>query len=135
MTGLLLDTHVVLWWQLEPRRLSRRAADAIDRADRLLLSPLSVWELALLEMAGKVRLDRDLASWVAALVSLSRVEVCTTTAEVALTAALLPRRGFHADPADRFIYAACAVLGHRLCTKDGPITDFAAGAGDVTTVW
>ena len=46
---LLLDTHIWLWSVLEPHRLSRRVAKALqDSSNELWLSPISIWELIVL---------------------------------------------------------------------------------------
>jgi len=51
------------------------------------------------------------------------VEVVPLTAEIAVSAALLPRE-FQGDPADRIIYAAAVDLSVPLVTKDQRITSF-----------
>lgn len=60
----LLDTHVLLWWQADGHRLSPTAARAIARAEAVLVSPISCWEVATLTTKGRVRLDRDVYAWV-----------------------------------------------------------------------
>jgi len=43
----LLDTHAWVWWNMEPKKLSRKARAAIENAERyaeLLLSAISTWE-------------------------------------------------------------------------------------------
>jgi len=43
---LLLDTHAFIWWDSEPARLSPQAlALCQDRANVVLLSVVSVWEM------------------------------------------------------------------------------------------
>ena len=59
----LLDTHVILWWQAVDDRLSARARREIERAERILISPVSLWEIVLLVDKGRVRLDRDIFVW------------------------------------------------------------------------
>ena len=51
---ILLDTHVLLWWQADGTRLSRDAQRAIDRAESILVSPVSFWEVGLLESMGRI---------------------------------------------------------------------------------
>ena len=46
--AVLVDTHVLLWWQAGGERLSRRAAARIDGADVVYVSPISCWEIAVL---------------------------------------------------------------------------------------
>ena len=63
--NLLLDTHVWLWSQLEPERLSAWARDAVtDPAAMLALSPVSVWETLLLADRGRVDLAPDPWRWI-----------------------------------------------------------------------
>ena len=47
---LLLDTHVVLWWQRDDRRLGRAAREAIASADLVWVSAVSGWEIAISEL-------------------------------------------------------------------------------------
>ncbi len=47
-TRILLDTHVWLWMNGEPERLSSTARDLLSDADNVLfLSAASVWEIAI----------------------------------------------------------------------------------------
>lgn len=132
---LLLDTHVALWWMLEPKRLSAKARRAIDTADERLLSPMTFWEIVRLERASKIRLDRAVTAWIDALVRVDRVSIAEVTTAIAVEASLLEARGFHGDPVDQFLYASARQLGVRLCTKDGLIQSFAESARDVRIVW
>lgn len=53
---LLLDTHVVLWWQRDDRRLNRRAREAIAGADIVWVSAVTAWEVAIKMALGRLRL-------------------------------------------------------------------------------
>ncbi len=64
---ILLDTHVLLWWQAGGERLSASADRAIREADQVLVSPLSCWEATTLHRQGRIALDRDPLAWVQAL--------------------------------------------------------------------
>jgi PIN domain nuclease of toxin-antitoxin system len=60
---LLLDTYIWIWMVLDPARLSRRVARALDDPEnRLWLSPISVWELLMLTQKGRVELNEDAAA-------------------------------------------------------------------------
>lgn len=62
---LLLDTHVWLWWQMAPQRLSPKAIDAIAANDAVVfLSSVSTWEMAIKIAAGKLQLPRPLREMV-----------------------------------------------------------------------
>ena len=52
---LLLDTHVILWWQRDDRRLNRRARAAIAKADVVWVSAVSGWEVAIKTALGRLQ--------------------------------------------------------------------------------
>ena len=59
--NLLLDTHIFLWSMLEPERLSKKVAVELQKQEnQLWFSPISSWEIMLLEKKGNVVLDRIL---------------------------------------------------------------------------
>lgn len=132
---VLLDTHVVLWWQAGGARLSGNAAREIARADALLVSPITCWEISVLHARGRVALDRTLYLWVRDLLGQERVEVASLSPQGAVAAGLLGGSGFHADPADRFLYATASELAVPFVTKDAAIRKHARAARDVRTVW
>jgi PIN domain nuclease of toxin-antitoxin system len=114
---LLLDTHVWLWSLLEPARLTRRVARALeDQANELWLSPISVWELLILVEKGRVTLDEDLEQWILRAIQAAALKQAPITHEVALEThnVLLP----HRDPADRFLVATAKVFDLTLVTAD-----------------
>lgn len=60
---IVLDTHAWLWWVAAPERLSRVARHAIDDEHRIGVCTMSCWEVVMLERRGRLRLDRDPATW------------------------------------------------------------------------
>ncbi len=52
--NLLLDTHVLIWWD-EGRRLSSEARRAIREADDVYVSAASAWEIAIKAGLGRLR--------------------------------------------------------------------------------
>ena len=56
---LLLDTHILLWWLQEPRKLSAASKRLIATSD-CAVSVVSLWELAMKETRGKVGLPTTL---------------------------------------------------------------------------
>lgn len=131
---ILLDTHVLVWWQAGGERLSRPGARAIDRADTVLVSPLSCWEVATLHRRGRIALDRDPALWIRDLLRSERIAVATLSPEAAALAGMLPD-DFPGDPIDRLLYATANDWRVPLVTKDERLRAFASAAGDVATVW
>ncbi|MFO0104449.1 MAG: type II toxin-antitoxin system VapC family toxin, partial [Cyanobium sp.] len=52
---LLLDTHVLLWAVLEPRKLSHSQREALENSgNQLLVSAASAWEIATKWRLGKL---------------------------------------------------------------------------------
>ena len=122
---IVLDTHAWLWWASDPDRLSVRAKRAIADADAIAVSTLSCSEVAMLEARGRISLDRPAGQWVrAALRADDRTAAVAPDLDVALAAAQLGERGFHGDPADRFIFATAEALDATLVTRDEAMRRF-----------
>jgi PIN domain nuclease of toxin-antitoxin system len=114
---LLLDTHIWIWSALEPTRLSRRAARALDDpGNQLWLSPISIWELIMLTQKGRVQLDEDVISWARRTLELWQLQEAPLTNEVALESSTLNLA--HSDPSDRLIAASAKVFDLTLVTAD-----------------
>jgi PIN domain nuclease of toxin-antitoxin system len=128
---IVLDTHAWIWWLSEPDRLSSAAQRAIDRADRVGVSPISCWELATKVSRGKLTLDRPLTLWMRQALAHPRSTVVTLTPEVAVLAGELAHGEIHGDPADRLIAATALVHQTVLVTKDERLRDFER----LRTVW
>jgi PIN domain nuclease of toxin-antitoxin system len=114
---LLLDTHIWVWSQLEPKRLSRRAAKVLqDQRNELWVSPISCWEILLLCRKGRLTLQGGPESWIADALSRLPLREAPVTHEVALAsdAVVLPQR----DPADTFLAATAKVYDLTLVTAD-----------------
>jgi PIN domain nuclease of toxin-antitoxin system len=131
---ILLDTHALLWWQAGGRRLSRAAARAIEGAAVILVSPLTCWEVATLHRLGRIRLDREPASWVRDLLRADRMAVAELSTEAATWAGVLGE-AFPGDPIDRLLYATARDRRIALISKDEGVRTFAAAARDVEVIW
>ena len=132
---ILLDTHVVLWWQEGGSRLSKAAAREIARAETLLISPISFWEIATLLRKRRISLDRDPYEWIRDLLEEDRVECAPISPQAAVGAGLLAASEFPGDPADRLLYATAREMVAPLVTKDQVIRDYARSVRDARTIW
>ncbi len=130
---LLLDTHALLWWQAGSGRLSDRARLAISTALRILVSPISCWEVAMLVEKGRVRLDRPTAAWVRDLLVQDRVRAAELTPAIAVAAAELA--DFHGDPADRLLYATARSVQAAMVSKDQLLQQYGAARAEVAVLW
>jgi PIN domain nuclease of toxin-antitoxin system len=128
---ILLDTHAWLWRVAAPDRLSAGARAAIDHADRIGVATISCWEVVMLELRGRIALDRPVDRWIRQALAQERVEAVPLTAEIAVRAALLENEGFPGDTADRIIYASSRAEGAKLVTRDEPLRRHDASG----TVW
>ena len=65
--ALLLDTHIWVWYvENEPKRFSRKIEPLIEAAvqrGELLVSTISVWEIAMLESTRRIELSQDVRTW------------------------------------------------------------------------
>jgi PIN domain nuclease of toxin-antitoxin system len=96
---VLLDTHVVLWWQRDDRRLGRDAQRAIAAADVVWVSAVSAWEVAIKSGLGRLRLAEPFRVLLAAD---DFTELPMTLAHAECLQELPPH---HADPFDRMLVA------------------------------
>ena len=125
--NLLLDTHIWLWSLREPKRLARRVQNELkDQSNELWLSPVSTWEVLLLNARGRIRLHGELSDWLTR--ATAHMREAPLTHEIVLAAQQLPLP--HLDPADRFLAATAQVLGLILVTADERLL----GLGEIGTL-
>ena len=125
--SVLLDTHVLLWWLNDRARLSpaqRDIVNAVDSKSPLLVSDISLWEVAMLHSLGRIRLLIPLREWLDKAAAPPLVQRYGISPAIAAEVAALPA-SFHRDPADRILVATARVLGVTLLTQDRRITDAA----------
>ena len=121
----LLDTHVLIWWLNDRTRLSQRQRDVVEAATGdapVHVSDISLWEVAMLQSLGRIRLALPLREWLDKAVAPPLVRRQGISPAVAAEVASLPD-SFHRDPADRILVATARVLGATLLTQDRRILD------------
>ncbi len=125
MAAVLLDTQALLLWTTEAGDLSGRALRLLDdRRTRAVISSASIWEMAIKQRRGKLRLPE---AYFDALFS-SDVQILAITERHALAAGRLPLH--HADPFDRMLIAQAQAEGIPLVGSDAAFADY-----DVAVVW
>ena len=130
---IVLDTHAWIWWVSNPEFLSDKAKQIIDEAvtnRNVLISSISVWEVAILVSRGRLKLTMNPDDWVAASEALPFFDFVPVSNSIALKSVQLPGI-LHNDPADRIIIATAISLGAVLVTKDENIRNYE----HVKTVW
>lgn len=113
---LLLDTHAVLWWALDDRRLGADARRSIADAAEVYVSAASIWEMAIKIGLGKLELVRFEMAELPELAERLGFLDLSITAEHAASVAALP--GHHSDPFDRLLVAQAKQEGLVLVTAD-----------------
>ena len=110
---LLLDTHVFLWWLSDPKLLSSAAATAIaDPQNRILVSVVALWEIAIKRVIGKLSAPIDLQ------MDVTRAGFDLLALEVAHIVATEQLPLHHRDPFDRMLVAQAVIEGATLVTRD-----------------
>lgn len=128
----LLDTHVLLYWLDHSSELTepqRAVVGAASEESPLLVSDISLWEIAALANLKRIRLRLPVRDWLEAAVAPPLVRRVPISPAVAAEVAALPD-SFHRDPADRIIVASARTTGATLLTQDRRII----GAGLVATL-
>ena len=103
----LLDTNVFLWCIVGRKsRLSRRAAKVVeDENTELLLSAVSIWEIALKARAGKLEIPEE-KSFFQEQMGLLGIQFVLAV-EVSHVFELFNLPDHHRDPFDRLLVAQC----------------------------
>ncbi|MCY4494217.1 MAG: type II toxin-antitoxin system VapC family toxin [Acidimicrobiaceae bacterium] len=113
MVSLLLDTHVLLWANEAPERLSPDAVTALeDPGNELLVSPVSVAEIEIKRQLGKLSMRHSCAE----LVEHLGARWLDLTAAHAAGIRVLPT--LHRDPFDRLLVAQAIAENLALVTSD-----------------
>lgn len=108
---LLLDTHVLIWWD-EGARLSRAAMTAIRDADQVYVSAVTAWEIAIKTALGRLEPSRTVAEATAD----SGFEELPLRLHHAEALAGQPRH--HRDPFDRMLLAQARAERLTIVTRD-----------------
>ena len=119
---IILDTHVWLWFNAAPSRLSKPARREIDRATEIGIAAISCMEIATLAEHKKIELDRPANLWLEDALSRPRFSLLPLTPSIAAAAARFGG-AFSGDPADRMIVATALEHAATLITKDDRMLD------------
>jgi PIN domain nuclease of toxin-antitoxin system len=129
MTGLLLDTHALVWLLNGEQRLgnvARTLAQSALEKDELLVSAMTFWELSLLAQRQRLTLPQPIGVWRRSVLDIGITEI-PVTGEVGILSTELA--SLPADPADRIITATAILNDAVFVTADALIL---AWRGEVT---
>lgn len=129
----LLDTHVWVWWNMAPDRLSRQARAVIESADgrsELLLSAISPWEFCKLIEKKRIGISCAPDEWMSQALHMPSLRLVPLTPALAYRSTILPQP-FHDDPADQIIAATAREENATIISKDRRIREYR----HVRTIW
>lgn len=98
----LLDTHVFLWLDNDPERLSQQVTSICANPDNtLFISLVSVWELQIKSQLGKLRLPTSLSNMLDAQLAANQLNLLPVALHHIFGLSHLPSH--HKDPFDRLL--------------------------------
>jgi PIN domain nuclease of toxin-antitoxin system len=115
--NLLLDTHAFLWAIQDDGRLPHFVRSLIDDpGNRVFVSVVSAWEIAIKAGLGRLSIPEDGTAWFNAGVRLLDFELVGITVRHVMGVRSLPP--LHKDPFDRILIAQATAEDLTLVTKD-----------------
>lgn len=131
---ILVDTHALVWWVSDPKRIPTKARRALDAAvkarESVAVSSISVWEIAMLVARKRLEFTIDAESWITAVEALPFFTFIPLDNRIAVRSVELD--GFpNRDPADRIIVATALGLGATVVTADSRLRGYKA----LATIW
>jgi PIN domain nuclease of toxin-antitoxin system len=128
---IVLDTHALLWWALDPGKLSQAASASVREMEHRggYASAISIWELGIKIQRGKLELGISIEEFTRRVEKTAIVQVLPVDTATWLRS--LDLAWDHRDPVDRVIVATSVLLGVPLVTADNEIHRF----GGVTCIW
>jgi len=141
MTGVLLDTHALIWF-LSEAPMEGRALVAIaeaQAANTLFVSPISAWEAALAVQhrnpARRPDLDgQDAATWFRNGCKQVAAKLVKIGMQIAVEAARVPVGCDHGDPGDCYLIATARAKRLAIVTRDGRMRGLATRDPSYLTV-
>jgi len=129
----IVDTHVLVWWLTEDRKLRKEHSKILERAERSAtrvgVSAMTLWEIAKLVEIGHIELDQSVDEALEHVESSALFDILPLTARIAVESTRLGA-GFPSDPVDQIVAATARCIGLTLLTADERIID----SGVVSTV-
>ena len=119
---IVLDTSALIYWTLDPPELSAKATQAIEAAESIQISSISIWEIGIKIKRRKLSLPMELRTYVQKLKLVDRLEMIPVSDEIWI--GNLELGWNHKDPADRTIVALAGILDCTLITSDKTIRRF-----------
>lgn len=123
--NIILDTCALIWWSLDPDKLSPKAKQACDQMEQLkngIVPSTAIWEIAIKVKNRKLDLGIKLDDYIVALQASDVIEIIPIDEKIWLESVKL--KWEHRDPADRVVVAVAEQHQAPVITADKKIADF-----------
>ena len=125
----LLDTHVWIWLLNGSQRLKKsNTLGKILNASKnssINISAISIWELAMLEVKGRIIFSTEINNWVDQALKAPGLNLIPLLPSISIDSTRLPGT-FPGDPADRIIVATARYLQCPILTADKKILNYSS---------
>jgi PIN domain nuclease of toxin-antitoxin system len=127
MMPILLDTCAAIW-VAEDEPIAAAADEVLDAAaadgTRVLVSPMSAWEIGLLVARKKLTISMTPDAWFQRLLTVPGLALADLGAATLIASSFLPGTPPR-DPVDRILAATARAGGYRLMTRDRGLLAYA----------
>lgn len=123
--SIVLDTCALLWWSLDPDKLSDSALVAIEQMERAkngITPSMAIWEIAIKIKNQKLDLGVPLDTYVTKLKQSDAVQIVPVDEDILIKSVNL--QWTHRDPVDRIMVAIAQSNSFSIITKDSAIREF-----------
>ena len=123
--NIILDTCALIWWSLDPDKLSPKAKQTCDQMEQLkngIVPSTTIWEIAIKVKNRKLDLGINLDDYIAALQESDVIQLIPIDENIWLESVKL--KWEHRDPADRVVVAMAEQYQAFVITADQKIADF-----------
>jgi PIN domain nuclease of toxin-antitoxin system len=122
---VVLDTCALIWWSLDPDKLSQRAKEAFQQMEQEkngLVPSTAIWEIAIKNKNHKLDLGVSIDDYIATLKKSNVIRIVPIDEDIWLESVKLEWE--HRDPADRVVVAVAKRSQAAIITADRKIASF-----------
>lgn len=122
---IVLDTCALIWWSLDPDKLSKRGKEAcyqMEQEKNGLVPSTAVWEIAIKVKNHKLDLGVDIDDYITTLKKSDVIRIIPIDEEIWLESVKLEWE--HRDPVDRVVVAVAKRNQAAIITADQKIASF-----------
>lgn len=122
---VVLDTCALIWWSLDPDKLSQRAKEACQQMEQEkngLIPSTAIWEIAIKVKNHKLDLGINIDDYTATLKKSNVVRIIPIDEQIWLESVKLEWE--HRDPVDRVVVAVAQQNRAAIITADKKIASF-----------